>query len=147
MSTFNENVLEQLSIRIDNIYDEMTEVKEEILRLRDRSHEMETTLPVIVASVDKFVDKNADQMMAIFEKQKKLDDALFQSLKEQSLKIADIEKVTNGIKLVATHWKSLIVVAIIFAVLGFTFEKGIKDIVVALLPDKAVKAAQVIANG
>ena len=136
MNALTENLIDQLSIRID-------ENSDEILRLRKRSHEMETTMPVIVASID----KNADQIMSIFEKQKSFDDRIVQAHKELLLRISEIEKVTNGIKLVATHWKSLISVAILFAVLGFTFEKGIKDIVVAFLPDKAVKAAKVIVNG
>lgn len=136
MSTISETVIDQLSIRID-------EHSDEILRLRERTHEMETTIPAIVSSVD----KNADQIMSIFEKQKSFDGRIVQEHEKLLTRISEVEKVTNGIRLVATHWKSLIIVAILFAVLGFTFEKGIKDIVVALLPDKAVKAAQVIANG
>lgn len=129
VSTYSENVIEQLSIRID-------EHSDEILRLRERSHDMETTIPVMNVAIE----KNHEHLMKIFEGQSKLDEKIM-------LKLERIEKLYDGLMLAKKHWKLLFVLGIFFAVLGFTFEKGMKDFIVALAPDSVVKVAKVIANG
>ncbi len=137
VSTLNENALEQLLIRIDDkLSMRIDDNSDEILRLRERSHDMETTIPIIGAAVD----KHSEQLMKIFENQSKLDDKII-------LRIEKVEKVTEGIMLAAKHWKSILTIIILAIVVGFSVDNGLKDVIKTFVPDRAIKTAQAIANG
>jgi hypothetical protein len=136
VSNLSDMVVEQLSIRIDDNSEELTTV-------RKRLHEMETTIPVMIATNE----KNYDQLMTLVENQKKFDDRIIQIQKELSLRISEAEKITNGVKFAVNHWKSIFVVVILSIIIGFSVDNGLKDAVKIFMPEKVMQATKVITNG
>jgi len=123
----------ELSKRVDNN-------NNEILSLRTRAHRTENTQAGMISILDK-LDNN---LKTIYENQECISLKMIESFKDITMRISEAEKITNQIKLVTAHWKSLLIIAIFFAGLGFAFDNGIKDLLRATLPDKAIKVGDII---
>src|SRR6185312_4094927 len=111
-----DDVCSELSKRIDT-------VQEDIFILRSKSDMSEHTQAATVATLEKF----DDQLITICQNQDGLSSRMINSFKEHSERLTEIEATTNKIKLVSSNWKTIIWIIIISAIIGFSFETGIRD--------------------
>lgn len=133
----------EMSKRVDH-------VEEEIGRIREKIHDQKSESGAIVMAM-----KEMDNTLtSVFENQKNLSQKFIdlkkdndEKLHAQNNRITETEKTTMHIKFVSSQWKTLLIVCIFFACLGFAFDNGMKDILHAFLPDSVAKAAKVMTNG
>jgi len=112
------NMLDEMSKRIDSN-------QNDILILRERTHNIQETQGVIVGAVEKL----SDQIISVFEKQDQLSKKIIDSVKENNEKFKQFESPISKINIVTNNWKTILWIIIISTVIGFSFESGIKDFI------------------
>jgi calcineurin-like phosphoesterase family protein len=132
MSKKDETYIE-MSKRIDS-------AEEDIFILRDRFYKQDETQGVVVAAVERL----SDQIMTVFENQDKFSEKVIETFKDHAVKFKDIEDTTNNIKIVTSHWKTIVWMIIISCAIGFAFDNGIKDILRVLAGNKVAAVVSMI---
>lgn len=135
----------------DETYAEMSKridgIENDIYILRERSHKNEDTQGVMVAAVDRI----SDQLVSVFEKQDQLSVKMIESFKEHNARFKNIEDIAkkdketlDQMRMVTSHWKTIVWVIFISAIIGFSFETGIRDMLHVVAGDKIAQINKVV---
>ena len=123
----------EMSRRIDILQNEISILKE-------KTHDNEEASGVVVATVERL----SDRAKAIFEEQKKFSEKVIDTFKEHAIRFKEIEEETNKIKLVTSHWKTIVWIIIVSSAIGFSFDNGIKNILKVINGEKNVAVSKII---
>lgn len=131
-------------IDYDIVKDDIREMRQDIRTIRDgdmkdlraRMHTTENHLAAssqLIAETIVNLSRAIDDMEIIKSKQE------------------DTSKITKKIEIVTSHWKMIAIIIIVSILFGFLIDHGIKDAIKLtaklLVPDKIVKAAEIVNNG
>lgn len=116
-----DEVYSEISKRIDSN-------ENDILILRERTHDMDERQGITVAAIEKM----SVQLLNIFDITEKL-----------SKKTEEMKQTTDKIKLVSSHWKTILWVILISSLIGFSFETGIRDIIHYVVGEKIASVIKV----
>ena len=112
-----KNVLGELSRRINN-------GEKDIIILREKTTRLENNQALIIATLEK-IDNTLNM---VYQNQNTLADKFINSNKGLSERLNEAEKTTRTINFAASHWKIIVWIIVISAVIGFSFENGVRDI-------------------